>query len=136
MEMQVAYIRIFVSDLDRALDFYCHILGLAISHRDDEFGWAQLVTKGATLALEQLPADADDFQQLIGRYLGVTVTIREDLRVWHEKMSAMGVNFSGEPEEMPWGGLMTQISDPDGNVLTVLEAPFSQERQETPAPAN
>ncbi len=129
MEMQVAYIRIFVSDLDRALDFYGHTLGLAISHRDNDFGWAQLVTKGATLALEQLPADADDFKQLIGRYLGVTVTIREDLRAWHERLSAAGVEFSGVPEEMPWGGLMTQISDPDGNVLTVLEAPFSQESQ-------
>jgi len=136
MEMQVAYIRIFVSDLDRALDFYSRTLGLAISHRDNEFGWAQLVTKGATLALEQLPPEATNADQLIGRYLGVTVTIKEDLQAWHDKLAATGVEFSGEPEEMPWGGLMTQISDPDGNVLTVLEEPFSQKRPETPEAAN
>ncbi|RME34471.1 MAG: VOC family protein [Gammaproteobacteria bacterium] len=119
MKMQVAYVRIFVSDLERALEFYNGLLGLEISYRDDEFGWAQLRTDGAVLALERPPEAGDS--DLVGRYLGVSVLVDEDLVELHERLSGQGVAFSGEPKEMPWGGAMTQIADPDGNVLTLMQ---------------
>ena len=119
MKMQVAYIRIFVADLERALEFYNGLLGLELSYRDDEFGWAQLKTEGAVLALERPPEG--EASELVGRYLGVSVLVDEDLGELYERLSSQGVSFSGEPREMPWGGAMTQIADPDGNVLTLMQ---------------
>ncbi len=123
MKIRIAYVRVFVSDLERALKFYIQTLGLESAFVDNEMGWAQLKTEGTTLALEQISAADNETNQLIGRYLGVSLSVDEDLENIYKDLSAKGIPFSGPPQVMPWGGLMTQISDPDDNVLTLMESP-------------
>lgn len=56
-EIKKAYVTIMVADLDKAVDFYTHVVGL---YEDLRFGdnWAELVTKGITIGLHPKKAGA------------------------------------------------------------------------------
>ena len=120
MLRRIGYVRIFVSDFDRAVGFYTTQLGMPLSFRDDDLGWAQLDTAGAVLALERTDPQSEEGQGLIGRFLGITMMV-PDLRDAYETLQTRGVRFTGPPEKMPWGGTITHLYDPDENVLTLLE---------------
>lgn len=121
MECRLTIVRIFVRDLERALGFYTETLGIPLALRNDEFGWAQLATGQAQLALERLePARGEE--ALLGRFLGVSLAVA-DIHATYEAWFARGVDFLAPPERMPWGGVLAHFRDPDGNVLTLVGAP-------------
>lgn len=116
---KLSIVRIFVRDFDAALRFYTETLGIPLAMADAEAGWAQLETGEAQLALEQVaPGDAEG-EALIGRFLGVSLLV-EDVEGRYAELVSRGVQFLGAPERQAWGGVMAHLSDPDGNVLTLL----------------
>ncbi len=123
--MHVGYVRVFVSDFQRALDFYTQTLGLALVHKDDRMGWGQFDTGQASLAIERSDPneEADDGKgSAVGRFIGVTL-VTKDLNAVYTDLMNKGVEFTHRPERMPWGGLLADMKDPDGNILTLLEEP-------------
>lgn len=114
-------VRVFVTDWERALRFYTETLGMATTFRGDEMGWAQLDTGAAQLALERADSQALD-DGLVGRFVGVSLMV-DDIDKTYQTLCARGVEFLGPPERMPWGGVLAQLRDPDGNVLTLLGSP-------------
>ena len=40
-----------------------------------------------------------------------------------QTLLARGVEFLAPPQRMPWGGVLANFRDPDGNVLTLVGAP-------------
>lgn len=110
--------RVFVRDWERALRFYTETLGMGLSFRGDDMGWAQLDTGPAQLALER--ADDEALREgLVGRYVGVSLQV-PDIEKTYETLRERGVDFLGPPELQPWGGMLAHLRDPDGNVLTLL----------------
>lgn len=113
---RVGYVQIFVSDMKRAIQHY-QKLGIFVQDESEDFPeFVTLATEGASLALHSGEPD----KSLIGRRTGITIVV-PDLPKLYEEASAAGVKFEGPPEMQPWGGLMTQAVDPDGNSVSLLQ---------------
>lgn len=115
--MQIAYVNVFVSDLERAIAFYEGTLGLELKHKAPEHGYASL--RAGPVALGLAVAGADQ-QELVGRHTGVGLAV-SDLEAEHARLAAGGATFSMPPTRQPWGGFMALVADPDGNVLYLDE---------------
>ena len=120
--LALRFVRIFVRDWPRAVAFYSDTLGIPLASRSDDFGWAQLDTGAAQLALERVPPDEPEGEQLVGRFVGASLAV-DDLEACYARLCARGVEFVAPPERMPWGGSLAHFRDPDGNVLTLVSGP-------------
>lgn len=115
----VAVVRLFVHDFERAVHFYANTLGMTVETRADEFGWAQFATGPCSLAVERLETSDPEAPKLVGRYVGVSLRV-PDVHAAYHALVARGVEFLAPPEKQAWGGTLAHFRDPDGNVLTLL----------------
>mgnify|MGYP000928136420 CR=1 FL=1 len=111
--MQVAYVNVFVNDLDRAVAFYRDALGLTLEFSSEAHGYASFAAGPVRLGLALPGADQAG---LVGRHTGVGLQV-DDLEAEHARLSGLGVRFTMPPTRQPWGGFMALIADPDGNVF-------------------
>ena len=111
--MHVSYINIFISDLDRAIEFYRDKLGLQLQFSSPEHRYASLAAGAVRLGIA---VPGPDQAELVGRHTGVGLEVA-DLEAEHTRLRKLGVVFSMPPTRQPWGGFMALISDPDGNVF-------------------
>jgi predicted enzyme related to lactoylglutathione lyase len=117
---ELSAVRLFVSELQRAVDFYGGTLALELTTRD-ESAYAVFQLSNVTLLVERVdPADAE-FKELVGRFTGVSFDTA-DIRAAYDRLVSAGVRFAGPPEKQVWGGILAHFHDPDGNVLTLVEA--------------
>jgi len=122
VELSVDSIRIFVADLANAIPFYSEILGLPVIDSDIETGYAVLDAGGITIILE-LDDEADDEEEtLVGVFTGVSFAVN-DIYAAHKLLVEKGVHFDEPPASQPWGGILGHFSDPDRNVLTLVQYP-------------
>jgi predicted enzyme related to lactoylglutathione lyase len=117
---ELSAVRLFVSELQRAVDFYGGTLALELTTRD-ESAYAVFQLSNVTLLVERVdPADAE-FKELVGRFTGVSFDTA-DIRAAYDRLVSAGVRFAGPPEKQVWGGILAHFHDPDDNVLTLVEA--------------
>ena len=117
----VQLVKIPVADLATASAFYRDTLGLEEQFAVEEFGWAQYGTGGAPLCLYVAGkgGGAGTPGGETGVHLGVT-----DVAAVHAAIVARG----GAPESIEEGAdgsRFFEISDPDGNLLKVMESASS-----------
>ena len=112
---------IYVSDQDRALDFYINVLGL--EKRLDEpmspdARWIEVAPAGAEtrLVLFTPPGQEDR----IGTFSNVVLEC-DDLEATYEELRGRGVEFTEEPSQQPWG-MWAQFKDVDGNEFGLIQA--------------
>jgi predicted enzyme related to lactoylglutathione lyase len=120
MLKQVAYMAMFVSDQDRALDFYTNKVGLEMRGDFPTPDGPRFLTVGVA---------GQEFELVLwpgtpGRTEQGTATLTievESCREAFEELQARGVTFE-PPEilEFPWG-YIARFQDPDGNVVQVRE---------------
>jgi catechol 2,3-dioxygenase-like lactoylglutathione lyase family enzyme len=119
-DYKLAYVRVFVSDFERAVRFYTETLGMKPGFRSDEMRWCQFETGEAKLAIEGSDPDDDPDEAEPGtRFAAVSLQV-DDVQAVYAELVAKGVEFLGPPERMEWGGTLAHFKDPDGNVLTLL----------------
>jgi catechol 2,3-dioxygenase-like lactoylglutathione lyase family enzyme len=115
---------VYVSDQDRALDFYVNRLGW--EKRDDSnYGdggrWVVVAPPGEKGGLSILrPSATETPGATVGGNTGISL-ITTDIKAAYAEMSAKGVQFQGPPQQMPWGEQATWFSDPDGNSFFLVE---------------
>lgn len=112
---------IFVSDQDRALDFYVNRLGFE-KRLDEPMGsearWIEVVPTGAETRLVLFtPPGMED---RIGTFSNVVFEC-DDIQVTYEELRGRGVEFSEEPNEQPWG-MWAQFKDVDGNEFGLIQS--------------
>ena len=118
---------VYVSDQDRALDFYVNLLGFEkLSDQPfDEASGTRWITVAPPGALTQLvlgtPQESGRDPGTLGGYTGITF-VTPDLVATSEALLARGVTFPAPPAPMPWGMLATWFVDPDGNTFFLTEA--------------
>lgn len=115
--LRIAYVNVFVRDLERATRFYGATLGLTPLHSDAAHGYASFDAGPIQLGLAVAGPDQD---ALVGRHTGVGLAV-DDLAKEHERLAAQGVRFPMPPSRQPWGGFMALLADPDGNLLYLDE---------------
>ena len=118
------YLILIVEDLDRSLQFYTGILGLALGHRSGEY--AQLDT-GTTrlalytrramentlgLALDPPPAKAPGFE------IGFKVA---DVDVAFRELVTAGAVPAVKPTDRFWGQRTAYVRDPDGHLIELAQ---------------
>jgi lactoylglutathione lyase len=121
MIAKAATVGIYVSDQDRALDFYVNTLGFD-KRTDEPMGpgarWIEVAPAGAqTVLVLYTPPGLED---RIGTFAGVVFEC-DDIRATHEELRARGVEFSEEPSEQPWG-MWAQFKDVDDNEFGLIQA--------------
>jgi len=120
MLFRVGWVQVFVSDMDRSVEFYDNSVGIGVRTRTPEFPeFVELATEGTILALNRV---GDEQRHLMGRDTGITLTV-PDIEAVYRSLSSKGVRFSRPPAREPWGAIMTSFFDPDGNEISVLEMP-------------
>ena len=102
---QFRYVIKFVTDMNKAVEFYRDNLGLPL--RFESPSWSEFATGETTLALhpasDKNPAGKVEF--------GFTVA---DVEAFYRDMSAQGVLFSIPPTKQDFGGLLAQFVDSEG----------------------
>jgi len=118
--MKIYAVRIFVDDWLSACEFYEKKLGLPLEFKDETFGWAEFDVSGAKFGIERVDenASAED-KALIGRFVGVSLQV-DDVQTTYEQLLNKGVEFTSTPEKQVWGGVLANLKDTSGNVITLM----------------
>jgi len=95
------YVNVFVTDLDRAIDFYGSILGLKLRHADREHGYASFHAGHVSLGLASVVSSSADSTTLVGRHAAVGLGV-PDLEAAYAQLREAGVRFTMPPEKQPW----------------------------------
>lgn len=122
MGLTVDSVRIFVADIEQAVPFYSETLGLPVLDSDIETGYAVLDGGGVTVILELDDEAETEEETLVGVFTGVSFAV-DDIFAIHKELSEKGVHFDEPPASQEWGGILAHFSDPDRNVLTLVQYP-------------
>lgn len=119
------YVVLVVEALDRALPFYCDVLGLPLGHRSGPF--AQLRTGATRVALYERHAMAKTLGRSLrappedapGFELGFKV---DDVDAAYEALLERGARPGTPPTDRPWGQRTAYVRDPDGHWIELAMA--------------
>ncbi len=122
---------VFVSDQGQAVKFYTEKLGFDIMVNMPIKGgkWIEVAPQGSetTLSLmvpsnQMLPPEAiDAANKALGKSTGIWF-YSDNIHSTFEDLKKKGVDITA-PEQQEWGGIMSQIKDPDGNGFALLSSP-------------
>ncbi|WBO63930.1 VOC family protein [Streptomyces camelliae] len=136
MDLKLQTCFIAVDDHDKAIAFYCDVLGLEIRN-DVKYEGMRWVTVGSPLqpdvsiVLEPpaanpdlSPADREAMEQLLAKGVlrGVNFTT-EDCDALFARVVESGAEVIQEPTDMPYGVRDCAFRDPAGNQLRFLQRP-------------
>lgn len=114
----LAGVIIWTDDLDSMVEFYRDTLGLtphSVRPAFVSFKWGNVRLGIGTHA--QVAGRSSD------RYRVMVNLDVDDIHAEHERLAGAGVEFIRSPEQERWGGRVCTFTDPDGNVLQLLEQP-------------
>ena len=112
----LAYMILYVDDVERATRFYRDVVGLRIAFSAP--GWVQFDTNGAALVLHpRLPTQKDASRDGQMTHLAFRV---DDLDGEYRRLSSQQVQFVAPPASAGFGKHATFL-DPDGNAIDLLE---------------
>jgi len=115
MIKHVSLTTVYVSDQEKALDFYVNKLGFEV-RADATMGdmrWIQVAPPGAVTTIVLAHGFGGWSEEKVGHFTGVGLEA-DDLEVTYHELSSRGVEFTEKPTQQPWG-LQSQFVDQDGN---------------------
>ena len=116
-EVTLNHAIVYVSDLERALQFYGDRLGLPLIDRHEN-AYARLRTGGdGTLGLHMVEQGQQVSAEGIRLYFEV-----KNLEKLCAKLQNSGVSFTTPPKMMPWGWQHAYLNDPDGHEISLYRA--------------
>jgi len=125
---RVGTVSIYVSDQDRAKEFYITKLGFELRtdaplYPGATSRWIAVAPKGAaTEVILYIPDENwEHYRQTVGKSQSITFNVT-DMTAVHKDLKAKGVTFTSEPDKQPWGTYAT-ILDSEGNSLLLVEQP-------------
>jgi catechol 2,3-dioxygenase-like lactoylglutathione lyase family enzyme len=96
--------------------FYVDVLGLTPRTRRDGFVNFEFGDQRLTVAVhDEVAGPARDPRRIM-----VNLAVDDAVAV-HALLVARGVTFLREPEREAWGGTIASFTDPDGNILQLLQ---------------
>ncbi|MBY0548587.1 MAG: VOC family protein [Candidatus Obscuribacterales bacterium] len=129
LDLELASVRIFVTDLNRALHFYRDVLGLTPTSGSIETG--NLVFNAGpvgSVVLECVDSGTSAGSAcggvaaggLVGRFTGISFSVANMFNAFNH-LRENQVSVTGPPEKQPMGGTLLTFFDPDGNGLTLVQ---------------
>jgi lactoylglutathione lyase len=116
----IAYVILYVTDLDVSIGFYRDVLGLPFKFRDA--GYAEFATQGTRLGLYERRRA----QWLIGRTVtpgpaAEVVFLVDDVDSQARQLAEHGAVIISAPTDRPWGHRTLHLADPDGFVVELAQ---------------
>jgi catechol 2,3-dioxygenase-like lactoylglutathione lyase family enzyme len=121
---------IFVTDQQRAHDFYTGVLGLRVG-ADAAYGpdarWLTVVSpdepEGTALLLGRAEGAAAEFQRAMYEAgTPATSLTTDDIDNEYKRLEGAGVRFTMAPTRMPYGGMDAVFEDGCGNLINLHQA--------------
>jgi len=112
----IDHIAIFVTDMDRAVEFYTQTLGLELGYRSPH--WTEVMTPGVYIGLHPAEAVAGAKSGKATTQISFKVS---NIKEVQQELQSRGITFSREINEISPGKWMANFSDPDGNQLSIYE---------------
>ena len=130
MTLRLGSVPVFVSDQNRALEFYCDKLGFEVVMDipvAEGIRWVAVApSRGDTELILFPPAMGgkreEELKQRVGTWTGI-VFLTDDIYAAYQTLRQQGGEFDAKPSQQPWGGLETRFSDPDGNSFHLAQRP-------------
>jgi catechol 2,3-dioxygenase-like lactoylglutathione lyase family enzyme len=123
----ISIVAVPVDDIDRALRFFCDVLGmekrkdLLGSERYEGERYVEVAPPGSAVALSPYTNyDREPGKATIGEYSRVVLRV-DDVRRAHRALISQGVRFDTEPFDLP-NGTFAAIRDPWGNVFGLTDS--------------
>ena len=124
---KVGTVSVYVSDQQRAKDFYVNKLGMEL-RTDAELSpgstnrWIAVAPKGAqTEIILYLPDENwEHYKAVVGKSQSITLST-SDVRATYNELKAKGVEFEAEPDVQPWGTFAT-LKDSEGNSILLVQS--------------
>jgi catechol 2,3-dioxygenase-like lactoylglutathione lyase family enzyme len=117
---QLGLVTVIVKDLARAQAFYRGKLGLRRVFYDRRHKWLTFDCGRGMLSLT-VPWNQRS-KKLVGAKTGISFFV-DDLDAAHRTLKRKGVKFHLAPRKEPWGGMLANFADPDGNQFFLLQMP-------------
>jgi lactoylglutathione lyase len=124
----VGSVSLFVSDQERAKDFYTRILGFELRQDAPLYPgatnrWVAVAPKGAQTAVILYMPDEnwEHYRQTVGKSQAMAFNVK-DMSKLVADLKEKGVTFTQEPDPQPWG-TYAMIRDSEGNQLILVEPP-------------
>jgi len=120
---KIFYTAMYVSDQDRALDYYTNVLGLEQRVDNPTPDGPRFVTvgvKGQDFQLVLWPGTPGQGEPAQGRVPAVCTIETGDIRQSVAELESRGVSFETEVLDFPWGSVAV-FQDPDGNRLQLRQ---------------
>lgn len=120
--MKFAGVIVTVSDMDRALDFYCNTLGLQTTLRVGDY--AELDAGGQKLMLNTHAMREETFGLPSPTPSGKPFEIGfqvDNVDETIESLRRKGVPILKEPANYSWGERIAYIQDPDGTLIGIFQ---------------
>ena len=112
--------QLFVSDVNRACEFYCAKLGftLVFSYGNPPY-YAQVGRDAAHLNLRCVEQPVIDLKVQSEELLSVSMTVAtaDEIKLLYLEFHSAGVAFAQSLKKQPWGARNFIVKDPDGNLL-------------------
>lgn len=126
---KIVYTTVFVSDQDRALDFYTNTLGFrkradnptADGPTPDSPRFLAVGVQDQDFLLVLWPGTPGQAEPVQGRIPAAYTIETPDCRRTFETLKARGVKFDTDVLEYPWGRIAA-FQDPDGNRLQLRQS--------------
>jgi predicted enzyme related to lactoylglutathione lyase len=110
---------IYTEDLERLVAFYQNTLGLTPQSLKAQTASFQLRNNTRIT----LGKHSEVKGQTRNRYRIMVNFSTDDIQASYTHLLAKGVRFIRPPEQETWGGWVTTFSDPDDNILQLLQFP-------------
>jgi len=120
---KIVYTTVFVTDQDRALEFYTNVLGFEKRAENAMQGRPRFLSVGIgdqDFELVLWPGTPGQGEPVDGRRPAAYTFETQDIRKAVDVLESRGVAFETDVLEFPWGYLAV-FTDPDGNRLQLRE---------------
>ena len=125
---RVGTVSVFVSNQERAKDFYSNVLGFELRtdaplYPGATARWVAVAPAGAATEIILYLPDENwaHYEQVVGKAQSITLDV-SDLAAVYEDLKGKGVTFVQEPDAQPWGTFAT-LQDSEGNLILLVEQP-------------
>ena len=117
MIKKIATQAVYVTDQNKALEFWTQKLGFELRKNEDMgigFKWIEVAPKGAETSVVLYPRKI--MQDWHERKSSI-VFLCEDIEDFYMQMKSLGIRFKQELNEMPWGKFAVFLDDDDNEFV-------------------